>query len=177
MPVAELALLAAAYDAAVDRAAPDDVKVASSTTRISDFVNRGPEFDALYIHPPILKACCRILEEPCKLSTMHARTLRSNLPAQKLHADFERDRLGWTLVGFIFMVDEFRNDNGATRFVPGSHLWSSVPPALLAGLRADYSGQILACGPAGSTIVFNGSVWLGHTVNRSNEPRRSLQGA
>ena len=25
----------------------------------------------------------------------------------------------WPLVGFILMVDEFRPDNGATRFVPG----------------------------------------------------------
>ena len=24
------------------------------------------------------------------------------------------------MVGFIFMVDEFRRDNGATRFVPGA---------------------------------------------------------
>jgi ectoine hydroxylase-related dioxygenase (phytanoyl-CoA dioxygenase family) len=48
------------------------------------------------------------------------RTLRPSLPAQNLHVDFERDGRGWTMVGFIFMVDEFRNDNGATRFVPGS---------------------------------------------------------
>ena len=26
-------------------------------------------------------------------------------------------------------------------------------------------------------IVFNGSVWHGHTVNRSGHPRRSIQGA
>jgi ectoine hydroxylase-related dioxygenase (phytanoyl-CoA dioxygenase family) len=108
---------------------------------------------------------------------MHARTLRPGLPAQNLHADFERDSHGWTMVGFIFMVDEFRNDNGATRFVPGSHLWSAVPPDLLGDLKADYPGQVLACGPAGSMIVFNGSVWHGHTVNRSSEPLRSIQGA
>jgi ectoine hydroxylase-related dioxygenase (phytanoyl-CoA dioxygenase family) len=94
---------------------------------------------------------------------MHARTLRPGLPAQNLHVDFGRDCHGWTMVGFIFMVDEFRNDNGATRFVPGSHLWSAVPPDLLGGLKADYPGQVLACGPAGSMIVFNGSVWHGHT--------------
>jgi len=82
------------------------------------------------------------------------------------------------MVGFIFMVDEFRTDNGATRFVPGSHLWSVVPPELALGeFKADYPGQVLACGPAGSMIVFNGSVWHGHTVNRVNKPRRSIQGA
>ena len=177
VPTDELDHLRAAYDAAVSRAASDDVKVASSTTRVRDFVNRGPEFDRLYLHPPILKACCRIINEPFRLSTMHARTLRPDLPAQKLHVDFERDSHGWPMVGFIFMVDDFRNDNGATRFVPSSHLWSEVPPDLLGNLKADYPGQTLACGPPGSMIVFNGSVWHGHTVNRSGQLRRSIQGA
>ena len=178
-PVAaeDLAALGAAYDAAIASAAPDDVKVGSSTTRVRDFVNRGPEFDGLYLHPPVLKACCRIINEPFRLSTMHARTLWPGLPAQNLHVDFERDSRGWTMAGFIFMVDEFRNDNGATRFVPGSHLWPAVPPDLPGDLKTDYPGQVLACGPAGSMIVFNGSVRHGHTVNRSGEPRRSIQGA
>jgi ectoine hydroxylase-related dioxygenase (phytanoyl-CoA dioxygenase family) len=177
VPTDELGRLGAAYDAAITRAAPGDVKVGSSTTRVRDFVNRGPEFEALYLHPPVLKACCRIIDEPFRLSTMHARTLRPDAPAQDLHVDFERDSHGWTMAGFIFMVDEFRNDNGATRFVPGSHLWPAVPTDLLGDLKADYPGQVLACGPAGSMIVFNGSVWHGHTVNRSGQPRRSIQGA
>src|SRR6266481_8116777 len=168
-PAQGIAALSVAYDAAIKSADPYDVKVGSSTTRVRDFVNRGLEFDGLYLHPPVLKACCRTINEPFRLSTIHARTLRPGLPAQNLHVDFERDAHGWTMVGFIFMVDEFRDDNGATRFVPGSHLWSAVP--------RDLTGQVLACGPAGSMIVFNGSVWHGHTENRSGKPRRSLQGA
>jgi ectoine hydroxylase-related dioxygenase (phytanoyl-CoA dioxygenase family) len=177
VPSQDLAQLAAAYDAAVGSAAPEDVKVGSSTTRVNDFVNRGPEFDRLYLHPPVLKACCHIINEPFRLSTMHARTVRPKLPAQNLHVDFERDSRGWTMIGFIFMVDEFRNDNGATRFVPGSHLSSEIPRDFPDDRKADYPGQVLACGPAGSMIVFNGSVWHGLTVNRSAEPRRSIQGA
>jgi Phytanoyl-CoA dioxygenase (PhyH) len=179
VPVDDLAQLASAYDAAVSGAISDDVKVGSSTTRVRDFVNRGPKFDGLYLHPPVLKACCHIIDEPFRLSTMHARTLRPRLPAQDLHVDYERDSRGWTMVGFIFMIDEFRSDNGATRFVPGSHLWSDVPQALLGDRdrQADYPGQVLACGPAGSMMLFNGSVWHGHTVNHSNKHRRSVQGA
>ena len=143
VPTGGLALLAAAYDAAVDNAAPESVKVGSSTTRISDFVNRGPEFDGLYLHPPLLHACCRMIKESFRLSTMHARTLRPGLPAQDIHVDFGRDLRGWTMVGFIFMVDEFRIDNGATRFVPGSHLWSEVPSDLVGDRKANYPGQVL----------------------------------
>jgi ectoine hydroxylase-related dioxygenase (phytanoyl-CoA dioxygenase family) len=178
VPTTDLARLAAAYDAVINSAEAEDVRVGSSTTRVRDFVNRGPEFDGLYLHPPVLKACCRIIKEPFRLSTIHARTLRAGLPAQNLHVDFERDAHGWTMVGFIFMVDEFRDDNGATRFVPGSHLWSAVPPDLVLGdLKTDYPGQAVACGPAGSMIIFNGSVWHGHTANSRREPRRSIQGA
>ncbi len=161
--------LSAAYDAVMGNADPDDVKFGSSTTRVRDVVNRGRVFDGLYLHPPVLKACCRIINEPFRLSTIHARTLRPGLPAQNLHVDFERDAHGWTMVGFIFMVDELRNDNGATRFVPGSQLWSVVSPELALGeFKANYPGQVLACGPAGSMIVFNGSVWHEHTMNRSS---------
>ena len=62
------------------------------------------------------------------------------------------------MVGFILMVDEFRTDNGATRFVPGSHVWPTIPDDCTQDTSADYEGEVLACGPAGSVIVYNGSV-------------------
>lgn len=169
VPDRELARLAAAYDQAVETASPADIAVGSSTTRVSDFVNRGPAFDSLYLHPPFLAACDRLLNGSFKLSSLLARTLRPGMPAQKLHVDCEAEARGWTMVGFIFMVDEFRPDNGATRFLPGSHLRPAPP--------SDSSGEVLACGPAGSMIIYNGSVWHGHSANRSGAPRRSIQGA
>jgi hypothetical protein len=177
IPAEDLVSVAAAYEVAVESAAPDDIRVGSSTTRVNGLVNRRPEFDSLYLHPLALEACSKFLNEPFKLSTMHARTLRPHTGAQNLHVDYQRDHRGWTMIGFIYMLDPFREDNGATRFVPGSHLWSTVPLELLAGSNADYPGQILACGPAGSMILFNGSVWHGHAANRSAKPRRSIQGA
>jgi ectoine hydroxylase-related dioxygenase (phytanoyl-CoA dioxygenase family) len=172
-----VAQLAAAYDSAVASARPDDVSVGSSTTRVHDFVNRGPEFDALYVYRPVLEACFHIIGRPFKLSTLLARTLRPRSQAQGLHVDFGRDLEGWPMVGFIIMVDEFRSDNGATRFVPGSHEWPAIPDGLTNDPPADYEGQVVACGPAGSIIIYNGSVLHGHTANSSGAPRRSIQGA
>ena len=77
----------------------------------------------------------------------------------------------------VIMVDEFRTDNGATRFVPGSHKWPTMPTDFSPDTSADYEGQVLACGPAGSVIIYNGSIWHGHTANRGDAPRRSIQGA
>ena len=170
------ARLSQAYDRAVLTADPSDVSIRSST-RVHDFVNRGPEFDGLYVYRPVLAACCRIIGRPFKLSTLLARTLEPGAPAQPLHVDVKRGADGWPLVGFIVMVDAFDAENGATRFVPGSHLLPSEPNDLMKDTRDSCEGQVLACGPAGSIIIFNGSVWHGHTANRSNRRRRSVQGA
>ena len=68
---ADMGRLADAYDSAVAAASPDDVKVGSTTTRVTDLVNRGLEFDALYMFAPALEAACRIIGRPFRLSTMH----------------------------------------------------------------------------------------------------------
>jgi len=170
-------LLANAYTAAVASATSDDIRIGSTSTKVNDFVNRGAEFDSLYVFAPLLEACCRVIGRPFKLSSLHARTLRPGSPAQELHVDVPRDSADWPLLGFILMVDEFRPDNGATRFVPGSHLRPGKPADSISDGRADHPGQALACGPAGSLLIFNGSAWHGHTANTSSCVRRSLQGA
>lgn len=166
-----------AYDAAVDSAADDDVKVGSASTRVVDFVNRGVAFDNIYVFPPLLAACSLVIGGPFKLSSFQARTVRPGTPAQDLHVDVHRYSRDWPLLGFILMVDDFRADNGATRFVPGSHERPSTPEESMADLKGSYDGQRLACGDAGSLIVFNGSTWHGHAANTSSAPRRSIQGA
>jgi len=75
------------------------------------------------------------------------------------------------------MVDEFRSDNGATRFILGSHKWSTIPDDLINNCVSAYENQVVACGASGSMIIYNGSVWHGHTANSSGKPRRSIQGA
>jgi hypothetical protein len=168
VPQARLEKLTQRYDQAISGAAPDDIKVGSTTTRVGDFVNLNEEFDDIYLNPPLLQACCRIIGRPFKLNTMHARTLRPRSPAQRLHVDFSSDAQGWPMVGFIVMVDDFTPENGATCFIPVSQ-GLEAPPASFS--------LIPACGPAGSMIVYNGSVWHGHGPNHTDTRRRSIQGA
>lgn len=169
--------LSRAYDHAVATADTADVHLGrtGSSTRINDFVNRGPEFDGIYIYPPLLSACCQIIGAPFKLSGMRARTLNAGAPSERLHVDVRHRADGWPLVGCIFMVDAFEAENGATRFVPGSHLQSREPDDLMDNREYDHDDEVLACGPAGSIIIFNASVWHGHGANRSANPRRSIQ--
>lgn len=169
--------LTTVYDEAVASATGDDIRVGSTSTKVSDFVNRGVAFDGLYMFPPLLEACCRVIGGPFKLSSFQARTVRPGAHAQELHVDVPRSSADWPLLGFILMVDDFRPDNGTTRFVPGSHRWPGTPEDTMLDVRAAHEAEVLACGPAGSLLVFNGSAWHGHTANTSNRPRRSIQGA
>jgi hypothetical protein len=176
VPSSRIRRLAEAYDAAVNLATGDDVRVGSTTTRVSDFVNRGAAFDDIYVYPPLLDGCCRVIGRPFKLSSLLARTLWPHQPAQGLHVDVQAASADWPLFGFILMVDEFGPDNGATRFLPGSHHQTEPPKGVTADPGAEHPEQVLACGPAGSLLMFDGSTWHGHTANNSDRPRRSLQG-
>lgn len=167
--------LAAVYDAAVASADPADMRVGRTTTRVDGLMSRSAAFDGLYVYPPLLEACCRVIGRPFKLSSLRARTLRPGAVAQELHVDVQRESDDWPLVGFILMVDAFRADNGATRFVRGSHRWLERPGD--APLSDRVVSEIPACEPAGSLLVFNGSAWHGHSANASAKPRRSIQGA
>jgi hypothetical protein len=169
--------LTTAYNEAAASATSDDIRVGSTSTKVRDFVNRGAAFDSIYMFPPLLEATCQVIGGPFKLSSFHARTLRPGAHTQELHVDVPRNSADWPLLGFILMVDDFRPDNGTTRFVPGSHRWLATPEDTMSDVRAAHGAEVLACGAAGSLLVFNGSAWHGHTANTSNRPRRSIQGA
>jgi hypothetical protein len=145
VPASTLPRIAAAYDRAFAEATSPDLHASStgSNTRLTDLVNRGAEFDELYVLDPVL--------------------VRS-------------DQDAWPLVGFIVMVDEFRRDNGATRFVPGTHSVATLG-TYPTNARPDSGRAELVCGAPGCVIVFNGSTWHGFSANESAAPRRSIQGA
>ena len=179
VPKAKLARVAAAYDRAFGEATAPDLKASSTggCTRLTDFVSRGAEFDELYVLEPVLSACVDTFGPNFKLSSFHGRTVLPGAAAQGLHVDVRPDEDAWPLLGFIVMVDEFREDNGATRFVPGSHRAETTATASKGNHRPDDGAEVLACGPAGSVIVYFGSTWHGYSANRSTGERRSIQGA
>ena len=178
VPTTQLARVAAAYDRAFGEATAPDLKTSSTggNKRLSDFVSRGAEFDELYVLEPVLAACVDTFGPHFKLSSFHGRTVLPGAAAQALHVDVRPDEDAWPLLGFIVMVDEFRDDNGATRFVPGSH-HTEASDARAGNQRPDDGAHVLACGPAGSVIVYFGTTWHGYSANRSMSARRSIQGA
>lgn len=164
-----------AYDAEVAGAAAEDMHVGRTSTRVNDFVNRGSVFEPVYTWPVAIEAASRVVGGPSRLSVVHARTVHAGAGAQGLHVDLPRSSDAWPMLGLILMVDAFRTDNGATRFVPGSHRWMAAPAESMTDLTAPHPDEVLAIGPAGSVILFHASTWHGHAANVSGTPRRSLQ--
>jgi len=168
--------LTADYDDVMASSPGPDFKVGGTTDRLSGLLNYSSLFDDLFLFPPLLEASAHVVGEPFKLSSLLARTLRPGTPAQDLHTDLARDSEDAPLAGFILMLDSFRRENGATRFVPESHRWPDVPSKGMTDRRDTWPGEVLASGAAGTLIVFNASIWHGHTANITEHPRRSVQG-
>ncbi len=104
----QMAELATAYDNVMALASGPNVKEGSTTLRMSDMLNHGPAFDDIFLYPPLLEICRSATDEPFKLSSRLARTLKPHSPAQRLHADLPRDCPDVPLVGFILMIDPVR---------------------------------------------------------------------
>ena len=168
--------LAQTYDQVMALGAGPDFKVGSTTTRMSDLLSHSSVFDEILLYPPLLEACAQVIGEPFKLSAFLGRTLRGETPAQELHTDLPRDSEDAPIFAFILMVDPFHKENGATRFVPGSHAWPDFPADQRSGARKKYPGEFLSCGDAGTMILFNGAIWHGHAANITAKSRRSIQG-
>jgi ectoine hydroxylase-related dioxygenase (phytanoyl-CoA dioxygenase family) len=107
-------------------------------------------------------------EETPQLSASMGMTLYEGQKAQPLHRDTGHYLLPWPRppleVNSIWAFDDFREDNGATRFVPGSHL---IPNEV----RPD--GEVaIAEMPAGSVLIYDGSLWHGGGQSTLKDARR-----
>jgi len=170
----ELARVLREIDSAVQTAGRSNTYLGSSgsNVRVEGLLGRVPALASIFTHQPLLEVARAIIGGRLRLSAIHFRSVLPGAVAQNLHQDVQEGQDGWPLVGFIFMIDDFSAENGATRFVPGS--------ASLRQLLAQSTDQRTAthaCGPAGSMILFDGSVWHGFGANRTPKPRRSIYGA
>jgi Phytanoyl-CoA dioxygenase (PhyH) len=163
----DVAKIAQDYDHSFAVTSDAQIKRGRTSTRWGGLVALEP-FYRIYLHRPLLSAASERIGGPMKLSSFFARTLLLNVAAEPPHQDVAPGADGYPLVAFIFMVDEFRFENGATRFIAGSQ---DGPRPAADAVACD------ACGRAGSMLIFDGTTWLGHGANGTGSPRRSIQGA
>ncbi len=145
--------------------------------RLANLVDKGEVFREVIVLPRLLDYVRHVLGPSIKLSSLHVRSVNSHgSVGQPLHADMSAvaDEHGPWVCNTLWMLDDFRSDNGALRLVPGSHRYRRLPAEALADPRADHPNQVLVAGRAGSVVILNAHTWHAGTANRSDRPRTAL---
>lgn len=165
------------------------------TQRIYSLVGRGRPFEDLAEHPLVLALCDALLEPNYLLTASQAIAIAPGETPQPPHYDdtfysIPRPRPPVS-ISTIWALDAFTHENGATQVASGSHRWDQARVAQL--MRAvDFSTRpgappaetpiapelerVLtdAVMPAGSVIVFSGTLVHRGGRNRSTAPRLAL---
>jgi hypothetical protein len=96
-----------------------------------------------------------------------ARSPLKSLIGQQLHIDARMPGTPFaTNIIALWMIDDFKVENGATRIVPNSHTKPFFPEN-----GKTYSEEISITAPAGSVLLYNGSLWHGGGPKQSDEDR------
>jgi ectoine hydroxylase-related dioxygenase (phytanoyl-CoA dioxygenase family) len=159
--------------------AGSEFRLEPGSRRLANLMDKGAIFETLIAMPEVLELVRHVLGENFKLSSFNARSANpySN-EAQSLHCDAAAlpDENGYWVCNTIWLLDDFTEQNGATRMIPGSQNWRKLPNQELADLAAPHPQEILLLAPAGSVVVMNTHGWHGGTANRTAGHRRALHG-
>jgi hypothetical protein len=145
--------------------------------RLANLVDKSEVLAGCIAIPPLLAHVAAVIGPALKLSSLNARSANPrNGVAQPLHADggARPDERGAWVCNLIWMLDDFRGDNGALRVVPGTHRDPRLPAAALADPTAPHPDERLVTGRAGDVVVLDGHLWHGGLPNSTDRPRRAL---
>jgi ectoine hydroxylase-related dioxygenase (phytanoyl-CoA dioxygenase family) len=139
------------------------------TVRIYNLLARGKLYERIPVHERVLPIVEAVLDRGCLVSSLSSIAIGPGEAAQPLHADDQLIPLPRPhvpiIVNSMWAITDFTEENGATRFVPGSHLTDHPPPF----------GAPIETVPAvmrrGDVLVYNGSLWHGGGANRTGERR------
>lgn len=154
--------------------AGSEFKQEPEARRLANLVNKGRVFEEVILTPCVLECMTHILGPRFKLSSLNARsTDPHSASGQPLHADSGAiaDDAGYFVANSVWLLDDFTLENGATRFVAGSHRWRRLPEP---DFYAPHPEEQLVLGKAGDVVVMNAHMWHGGTANRTALPRRAM---
>lgn len=141
------------------------------TRRVFNLIARGARFRELVLEPAVLASVEAILGEGFLLSGTTSMHIGPGETPQLLHPDDGMVTLPRphpaTMVTTLWALSDFTADNGATRFVPGSHRRPAPIPTAEEGLEA-----VSAEMQAGSVLVLHASLWHGGGPNTTRDVER-----
>jgi ectoine hydroxylase-related dioxygenase (phytanoyl-CoA dioxygenase family) len=137
------------------------------TRRVYGLFAKTRSLDALAVHGTVLGVLDRILGQ-YQLSAPTGIAIGPGERAQPLHPDDAIYPLPRphpeVVVNVMWPLHDFTAVNGATRIVPGSHRWIDERP----GPDTD---TVTVEIPAGTALIYTGSIWHGGGANNSNADR------
>ena len=141
----------------------------TSTLRVYNLLAHGPIWQQVPVHERVLPVVEGVLDAGCLVSSLSSITILPGESAQPIHADDQLIPLPKphvaTVCNTMWALTDFNEANGATRLVPGSHTADRSP---------DYGHpyeSVAAEMPAGSVLVWHGSLWHGGGANATDERR------
>ncbi|HTM21533.1 MAG TPA: phytanoyl-CoA dioxygenase family protein [Kofleriaceae bacterium] len=142
------------------------------TLRVYNLLVHGELYQRIPVHPSVLPVVERVLDPGCLVSSLSSITILPGETAQPIHADDQLIPIPKPHVALVcnsmWAITDFTEANGATRIIPGSHLRDGSPAF---GSQHD---SLAAEMPAGSVMIYHGSLWHGGGANHSDAPRTGI---
>lgn len=153
-----------------------EVHQEAGTDRLSDLINKDPVFDICFTHPRVLAGIAHVLRDDLKLSSLNFRAALPGHGLQHLHADWNAAVApgDYFVCNSIWLLDDFTEENGATRVVPGSHRSGRSPRDEMPDPAMPHPCEVLLTAPVGTVVIFNSHTWHGGTLNQTSNRRRAL---
>jgi ectoine hydroxylase-related dioxygenase (phytanoyl-CoA dioxygenase family) len=173
-----LTRLRTAFESAVDQKQTTTNSKQSGTRHAGELIQKDEAFDGVLTHPKILAATYHVLRRSFKVLALGGRDPLPGYGQQALHTDWYprvSSSEPFSAVTTLWLLDDFIENNGATRLIPGSHLWLKPLPKPMQQPHAKHPDQRFIIAKAGSALVFNGHLWHSGMRNESNRPRRVIQ--
>ena len=170
----EVASMRAAADELLAEARRDPLWRGGGTLHLDD-VAGVPAFAPAWQSRRLLEAVWSLLGSGGRATRVHFRAPLPGHGAQVLHADWPEPiapHCEQVATAIVALVD-FTEANGATRVIPGSHVFPRV--AVPTNPAIAFPGERIVTCRAGDALVFSGHLRHGGTQNRSDARRDSLQ--
>jgi ectoine hydroxylase-related dioxygenase (phytanoyl-CoA dioxygenase family) len=170
--------LRAAFERAVAPEQTTTNSKQSGTRHAGELIQKDEAFDGVLTHPKILAATYHVLRRSFKVLTLGGRDPLPGYGQQALHTDWyprTSQSEPFSAATTLWLLDDFIENNGATRLIPGSHMWLKPLPKPMKQPEAKHPDQRFIVAKAGSALVFNGHLWHSGMRNESNRSRRVIQ--
>ena len=146
-----------------------------TASHVANLPTLDPIFFSTIDHARVLPILEHFLGTSLILGSLNSRIVRPGDPVQGMHSDIGQAMLNPVspvMMNTVWMLDDFTEEIGATRVLPGSHRSGlQEPPKDL-----DLKYLVTAVAPIGSVLVFNGQTWHGGGANNGDRNRHALFG-